>query len=414
MYRSLPIKFPLISMVMSIAVAASVGLPLGLLSGCNGPPNPASSEFWHTGNFRLLESMSADLVSFVQGLDHPSKGEYGKLSSTRKANFNAFLEALFSAIDASLADGNAGDWCSVKSKAATAGYAIARFFDTDSGRWFVFGQDTTPFGQAYFFINPFAKRNIVIEVPHEGLEQDTGSEGARILKALAARALIINKEDRCSDPDSSPCAKFATKVCNGVIRESDVAHHTANAFYLLHVRYSDMDPQTKFIQLHGMSATAADDVAEIGDGTNVDVDADSASVSNKFAQALRSSVAAAAGAGVRGCQEAAGDPPSNLCGETNAEARYTHNPSDAECPAAASKSSKRFVHVEQQKTLRDDDNSDGWNWVVVRDALKATWPDCNMNKGDVDCSLGPRLAQPEALTCPALPTPSAGGSSPKA
>ena len=51
---------------------------------------------------------------------------------------------------------------------------------------------------------------------------------------------------------------------------------------------------------------------------------------------------------------------------------------------------------------------------MVRDALKATWPDCNMNKGDVDCSLGPRLTQPEGLTCPAQPTPSVGGSSPNA
>src|SRR3712207_8621234 len=39
--------------------------------------------------------------------------------------------------------------------------------------------------QAYFFINPFAKRNIVIEVPHEGFEGGTKVEGVRLFRARA-------------------------------------------------------------------------------------------------------------------------------------------------------------------------------------------------------------------------------------
>ena len=140
---------------------------------CNHEGQPASTVLWHAGNFRALEDMSGDLVTFVQGLEHPSSGGYGKLSSTRTAHFNVFLEALFTAIEASLADGSTGDWCGVKTKARAADYAIARFYDTDSGRWFVYAYDTTPFGQAYLFINPFAKRNIVIEVPHQDFESGT-------------------------------------------------------------------------------------------------------------------------------------------------------------------------------------------------------------------------------------------------
>jgi hypothetical protein len=139
---------------------------------------PASTVFWHAGNFRDLEDLSGDLVTFVQGLEHPNSGGYGKLSNTRQANFNLFLDTLFTAIEASLADGTTGDWCGVKTKARAADYAIARFYDTDSGRWFVYAYDTTPFGQAYFFINPFAKRNIVVEVPHEGFESGTKIQGA--------------------------------------------------------------------------------------------------------------------------------------------------------------------------------------------------------------------------------------------
>jgi hypothetical protein len=81
----------------------------------------ASIVFWHADKFRHLEDMSGDLVTFVQGLEHPNSGGYGKLSTTHQANFNLFLDALFTAIEASLADGATGDWCGVKTKASAAG-----------------------------------------------------------------------------------------------------------------------------------------------------------------------------------------------------------------------------------------------------------------------------------------------------
>lgn len=352
--------------------------------------------FWHAGNFRYLDSMSGDLLTFVQGLQHPNSGGYGKLSTTRKGNFNAFLDALFSAIDASLADGSTGDWCGVKTAAATAGYAVYRFYDTTTGRWFVYGQDTTSFGQSYFFINPFAKRNIVIEVPHEDYEINTKAEGVKLFRSLAARALIINKEHRCSDPDTSACAVGqTTSACSdGRIRESDVAHHTANTFYLLHKRYTDMDPVTKFVQLHGMGGSSSD-MAEIGDGTTRDVNI--ASVSVAFANNLDRFVPSPSA--VDSCQESTGNPPSALCAETNVEGRYTNNQDASDCPASSSADGMRFIAVEQALTLRDDDDSDGWYWGDVRDALIATWPDCNMNNGATDCTLGPQQTQYSGLSC---------------
>ena len=385
-------------LVVLLAIAATVNLADRPAAYSNPALRSSATVLWHAGNFRYLESISADLVTFVQGLEHPFSQNYKKLSSTRKGNFNAFLNSLFAAIDASLIDGNSGDWCAVKSAASAAGYAVFRFYDTGSGRWFVHGYDTSSFGQAYFFINPYAKRNIVIEVPHEGFESDTGSEGARLFKALAARALIINKEHRCSDPDPTPCGSGSSEVCD-YLRESDVAHHTANTFYLLHVRYNDSDPQTKFVQLHGFTSSP-DDMVEIGDATNADVAG--SSVSNIFAASLRSRVPN--GAAVHSCQGYIGDPPSNLCGETNVEGRYSNNRDTSDCPAAASVSTARFLHIEQALTLRDDDNSDGWYWGDVRDALLALWPDCNLNNGSTDCTLGAAQTQYGGLACPPAAT----------
>lgn len=388
------------SCILLVATASLLSLLIAQTSHRAAAPAFAAplqtTVFWHAGNFRYLDSMSGDLLTFVQGLQHPNNGGYGKLSTTRKANFNAFLDTLFTAIDASLVDGSTGDWCGVKAAATTAGYAVYRFYDTTTGRWFVYGQDTTSFGQSYFFINPFAKRNIVIEVPHENYEINTKAEGVKLFRALAARALLINKEHRCSDPDTSACASGqTTNACSdGRIRESDVAHHTANTFYLLHKRYTDMDPVTKFVQLHGMGGSSSD-MVEVGDGTTRDLNISSASVA--FANNLDSFVPTPSA--VDSCQEYAGNPPSAFCAETNVEGRYTNGHDANDCPASSSADGTRFIAVEQTLTLRDDDDSDGWYWGDVRDALIATWPECNMNNGATDCTLGPQQTQYAGLSC---------------
>jgi 3D (Asp-Asp-Asp) domain-containing protein len=404
----------LLKLRMPALLLATISLLLLATAGALRPVRPAvagtasaealplqSTVLWHAGNFRYLDSVTGDLLGFVQTLTHPNSGGYGKVSTTRKANFNAFLDSLFAAIDASLADGSTGDWCGVKTKAANAGYAIRRFYDTTTGRWFIYGYDTTGFGQSYFFINPFAKRNIVIEVPHEDYEFGTKAEGVRLFRALAARALIINKEHRCSDPDQSACSiGQSTSACSdGRIRESDVAHHTANTFYLLHARYTDMDAATKFVQLHGMLGSASD-MAEVGDGTN-NIDSDPNSISVRFTSSLDQHVPTPSAAD--SCQ-GSDNHPSNVCGDTNVEGRYTNGHDTSSCPAASSNATGRFLHIEQAASLRDDDDSDGWYWGDVRDALLAVWPDCNMNNGASDCTLGSQQTQYSTLTCPSSTT----------
>jgi hypothetical protein len=353
----------------------------------------AQSTYWHAGNFRYLPSTSGDLVPFVDGLTHPNNGGYGKVSSTRAASFNTFLDSLFAAIEASLADGNTGDWCGVQAKASSAGYAVRRFYDTATGRWFVYGYDTTAYGQAYFFINPYAKRNLIIEVPHEPYDLDTDIQGARIFTALAARALIINKEHRCSDPDASSCSG-TTSACGGAFRESDVAHHDQNTFHLLHKWFDDHDSGTRFVQLHGMGGSSTD-MAESADATTNDYDPGSVSV--RFANNLDKYVPSPSA--VDSCQEYVGNPPSNLCATTNVQGRYTNSSTNA-CTASTSLASNRFLHVEQHASLRDNNDSDGYYWGDVRDALRDTWPACDMNNGSTDCTVGPSQTQYSNLACP--------------
>lgn len=386
----------LLLLAAALLLAAGVRLPAAE-SGSLGPAatrlaaRPPRAVLWHVGNFRYLdvEPGPTPLVEFVDNLYHPAGATYGMLSVDRKLRFNLFLDALFAAINDSLADGSTGDWCGVKNKAATAGYTVRRFYDSESGRWFVYGKDATQFGQSYFFINPFAKRNVVVEVPHDDDDWNTGVQGARLFKELAARVLIINKNLRNSDPDESDCNETYTHY-----RQSDVAHEVSNTFHLLHMRYDSLG--ARFVQLHGFESQTGYRKAVVGDGTRNDDPA--VSVANLFAQNLRLEGPAA---DVASCQENPGDPSPNFCGETNVQGRYTNAPNGDACQDSATSYTGRFLHLEQARTLRDNSQADdGWYWRDVFEALDATWPDCDMNNGATDCTLGPQQTPYETWACP--------------
>jgi hypothetical protein len=349
-------------------------------------PKPVA---WFEGTFRYLPAKEADLVDFVGALDHPNQGGYGKASSTRAARFETMLGALFEAVELALVDGTLPDWCGVSALALDAGYVLHRFRDAATGRWFLYGADTTAYGQAYFFVNPDARRNVVVESPHDPYDWATGKMGARVFLGLGARAFLLNKEHRCSDPDATPCDGI-TSACDGTYRESDVAHHTANTFHLLHRHLSDQDPSARFVQLHGFQGSSTD-MVEVGDGSSSKNDP--ASVALAFASALRNYVPDPAA--VFACQDSDNQPPSKLCGGTNVQGRATNAPSAEECTTGTTQSSGRFLHIEHAKGLREDAPSGGWFWTQVRDALHDTWPDCK----DATCEIGPSQPNPVGCTC---------------
>jgi hypothetical protein len=394
--------------MMGMSVSRPLLVVLSIVCGnCSpspaGPPDnqadgqPLARTLWHAGSFRHLPAMAGDLESLVMAFEHPEAGGYATLSPSRNAAFRLFIQGLFQAIDDSLADGDKGDWCGVIAAANAAGYAVRRFFDTSTRRWFVYGFDTTPDGQSYFVVNPFAKRNLVIEVPHAGFEAGTDRQGVLIFKALAARALLVNKEHRCSDRDPTTC-DGTTRQCRGFFTESDVSHHPANTFMLLHERLT-ADGGSRFAQLHGMAGRMPPprNVAQIGDGTLSSRNASSVSV--VFAAHLRRLVPA--NHGVHACQDPGTPPSPVLCGETNLQGRHTNAPGQDACTTGTRRMSGRFLHVEQHPSLRDDDDRDGFHWGDVRDALASTWPACDMNNGATDCNLGPAQTEYGGLPCPA-------------
>jgi hypothetical protein len=368
------------------------------LVGCGdaGPTveSSRSALLWHAGVFRYLPSQSANLETFVGGLSHPTSG-YGKVSTQRTTDFNTFVDAMLQAIDDSNADGSMGDWCGVITAAGDTSYDIHRFYDTGTGRWFIYANDNTSFGQAYIFINPHAKRDLVIEVPHEPFDMGTAIEGVRMFRDLAARALIINKEDRCADPDATTCSGTTT-VCSGsseAFRESDLPHEPHNTLHLIHKKLNDRSTGTKFLQLHQENGSSSD-YAEISDGSTTN--SNSSAISETFATELRTRVPTSSS--VHGCQTESG---LSNCGTTNIQGRYSNGTGPNECTTGTSTASARFLHIEQRSTLIDNDDGDGWSYGDVRDALinTGTWGDCNLNNGATDCTLGDSQTQYANCTC---------------
>lgn len=148
------------------------------------------------------------------------------------------------------------------------------------------------------------------------------------------------------------------------------------------------------MQLHGFDAPDGD-LAEIGDGTNNDVDP--RSIANVFAAHLGE--LAGDPSAVFSCQAERGAPPAAMCGGSNLQAHATHVPRAEICPSTPD-GTNRFLHVEQSATLRDEDESDGASWTDVRDAIALTWPDCTLGTDDPgDCDLGPAQGSPRACVC---------------
>lgn len=412
-----------------LAAAFVVAVPASTAS-CDGDPVELARAQslslavtpWHEGNFRYLPApRSGDIAAFVASLEHPDDVSYVPLSPTRGGYFNAFVTALLAAIDASVQNGDNGDWCGVMAAADRAGYAVERFYDngidpaTNSprDRWFVYGYDKTTAGQAYFFINPGAKRDIVIEVPHastsEVAETHTDKQGVNMLVGLAARALLLNKAHRCTAPVASVCGGQSA-VCNekyegpdNVYRSSDVAHTLDNSFHILHTRYSSRSTQTRFVQLHGMQSDDGE-IMLASDGSTVKGSSRSNSVSGLFVDALMARVGSALGGNARAssCQRDGLEGFPDLCATHNVQGRTTNRSSSAlTCQSATETSSNRFLHLEQKLNLRTADLTNRW----VEQAVRTVWPACNMTSNALDCALGPPQSRPIGPVCPVIAPP---------
>lgn len=339
---------------------------------------------WYAGAFAELVSEGSGDVRRL-AIDLPLDASYTDLDDRAQARIATMFTSVYDAIDATLAAPCASStrdlWTKARSDAFAAGYYLRRFYDTVTQRWLLFGKasraDGKPRGLAYFLVNPQPGRNIVLEVPHKGVDDDTEVEGANLFTAVAARALLVNGSERCASKTRTPCDAGPTGTCNGYYGLSDVAHNDENAFQTLHVGF-DRRHKARFFQIHQNTTSRTDGI--ISDGTTDDTNA--SSPSHRFYQALKAKLPSAS---IHGCQDGYG----KLCGWNNMQGKMTNTLSTDVCtsPNASTSKTYRFLHFEQDADLAR-------TWTPVRDALLATWGSSTVvyNGG----AIGP--AQPKAIS----------------
>lgn len=260
------------------------------------------------------------------------------------------------AIESSIRALLAGDAAGALTWADAADYSLCR--GTGAEASLALWKPPAGAGQAQFAYRAGAARQAILEVPHPLFDLQTLDEGRHLFERLGARALIASGTHRCANSSSSGCSGTTTACdsAGGPYRISDMAHTEESAFHAAHRAFAEHFAQDWVFGVHGSGTTGV----SVSDGTTFATD--SSAPSAKVASAL-----AARFAGVTSCNDFGGVPFSvRLCGTTDVQGRHL-NASELACTVAASSSSRRFVHLEQSREVRDAKE-------LVGDALDSVVP----------------------------------------
>jgi hypothetical protein len=208
-------------------------------------------------------------------------------------------------------------------------------------------------------------RALVVEAPHPLFDTSTELQATDVFAKSGARYLLVAGTHRCADPDASACSGTTTACAtSGSVpyRVSDAAHEDELPFQGLHMLLSDGDATLVFLQLHGNGEPCPTALVS-------DCSGDWSAIG---AAGMLASSLAAGGVTIGEC--GAGYPTStcDLCGTDNVQARYSAGSAEA-CTALGTHYG-RFVHVEQQLSLRAVPDGGVGGWQPMIDAVNAVFP----------------------------------------
>jgi hypothetical protein len=266
------------------------------------------------------------------------------------------LSAMRASVTA-LLDGRAEDaW----SEALVGGYVLCRgrHRDRDVALWRPTLSGT---GQPVFAVRTRNARPIVFEAPHPITDAGTPEQGMRLFRELNARALIVSGTHRCANLLLAGC-DGATSICGNVMspyRESDMAHVEQSIFQVAHEAISDWFSSDWVVSLHGMGARGV----SFSDGTALTTTSTSPvalltkAFEQVFPEELVTSCNAWTGAAVN----------EHLCGTNNVQGRHLNGVGHSACTVTATRSSNRFIHIEQSLFVRE-------RWSRVAEAIDQVLP----------------------------------------
>ena len=203
--------------------------------------------------------------------------------------------------------------------------------------------------------------NSAIQVPHPQFDTNTNLEGIESYLALESKYLLIAGTHRKSSTNVSHCQSS--------FQESDSAHNNKHFFFGVHQKLSDSNPQLLFIELHGFGATTQEtlwqqcdernnsNLINISEGISDNQELNISSFMHLFHQEINRNST------IKSCIYSpqkdinSSDIYSSMLGGTlNISGRYT-NGSNSVCSEASSRSSHRFIHLEQSFNIRNNERN---------------------------------------------------------
>jgi hypothetical protein len=223
---------------------------------------------------------------------------------------------------------------------------------------------TVVVGWGTYVFDPAARRELSIQVPHPRADQFTEDQGVDGFWQLRARSLLLAGTHRCASETESACDGVTTTCGSPAapFRISDPSHGAracdptiANPFQVVHEAVFRIIPQTVALQLHGNSADDCADVHVLLSSSGSDFRVADYGNIQRLMQRLMANVDAALN--VQACSSPPAKGACNLCGTNNVQGRWTNGSTANACRVAApAKAGEQFIHIEQNRAMRSDDN----------------------------------------------------------
>jgi hypothetical protein len=301
-----------------------------------------------------IETVNIDLKSYIENsinyIEKDSNG-YQVPENHEISSFNLAITSLLE-----------GSFNSAQTLAAQINYEVIKVVDTGSNNNELYClREIIEKGRGFYCIDPDASANHHIAAPHPLFDTNTNHEAVTLSRGTEAKFLSVSTTDRCANAEESTC-DGTTSACgaSGPFRISDMTHTSQSFFHEFAITIADDDSTSEYIQVHGcgdLSCPANGDmddiVARISSGTEENLS--ESSLANQLTNTLQLSVdALIPGADVISCSQ--DDEDKQLCGTVNTQGRYINGEVNDPCEDSATVTNQsRFLHIEQNFDLREDD-----------------------------------------------------------
>ncbi|HLK65098.1 MAG TPA: hypothetical protein VKU19_16765 [Bryobacteraceae bacterium] len=306
-----------------------------------------------------IASQSGDIVTYVNNLVIPGAGSNAFVTPTDAsiASWRLVVDALFS-----------GKYQTAADLADPLNYNVVQFNDTGRNRtYYVLVERTNSQGAPLrglgtYIFNPASCRNLSLQAPHAGGDENTRAEAATLFADLNATALLVAGTHRCANSAVSACDGSSSACGDNSFHISDVAHYTQNYFEPAHEEITKTIPNLITVAIHGEGEHTPDVILSNGTCFSYPAPSTSTLLATEYNQLFHQmGVSLSAGT----CNSGAAS--TSLCAETDVEGRYSNNSATLCNCATPTKSAcsstlgcgrnivfpEKFVHLEQDCQLRE-------------------------------------------------------------